>query len=85
MNMIPPKPGRRRPWAVLPHLNGKRDGFSIRVPTINVSIVDLSFIRKRTTTVDEVTTLRSRHPNRPQGHPRIQQGSCARFLLAARL
>jgi glyceraldehyde 3-phosphate dehydrogenase len=39
---------------VLPHLNGKLDGFSIRVPTINVSLVDLSFVAKRATTVDEV-------------------------------
>ena len=39
---------------VLPELNGKLDGYSIRVPTINVSIVDLSFVAKRATTVDEV-------------------------------
>ncbi len=39
---------------VLPELNGKLDGYSIRVPTINVSIVDLSFVAKRPTTVDEV-------------------------------
>jgi glyceraldehyde 3-phosphate dehydrogenase len=39
---------------VLPHLNGKLDGFAIRVPTINVSIVDLSFVAKKATTVDEV-------------------------------
>jgi glyceraldehyde 3-phosphate dehydrogenase len=39
---------------VLPHLNGKLDGFAIRVPTINVSIVDLTFVAKRATTVDEV-------------------------------
>mgnify|MGYP000850218202 CR=1 FL=1 len=38
----------------LPELNGKLDGFAIRVPTINVSLVDLSFIAKRDTTVDEV-------------------------------
>jgi glyceraldehyde 3-phosphate dehydrogenase len=39
---------------VLPHLNGKLDGYSIRVPTINVSIVDLTFVAKRPTTVEEV-------------------------------
>jgi glyceraldehyde 3-phosphate dehydrogenase len=39
---------------VLPHLNGKLDGFAIRVPTINVSIVDLTFVAKKPTTVDEV-------------------------------
>ncbi len=39
---------------VLPHLNGKLDGFSIRVPTINVSLVDLTFVSKKKTTVEEV-------------------------------
>jgi glyceraldehyde 3-phosphate dehydrogenase len=39
---------------VLPHLNGKLDGYAIRVPTINVSVVDLSFISKKSTTVEEV-------------------------------
>jgi glyceraldehyde 3-phosphate dehydrogenase len=39
---------------VLPHLNGKLDGFSIRVPTINVSLVDLSFVSKKAATIDEV-------------------------------
>src|SRR5436309_10309613 len=42
---------------VLPELNGKLDGFSIRVPTINVSVVDLSFVAARTTTVDEVNGI----------------------------
>ena len=43
-NMIPTKTGAAAAVGlVLPHLNGKLDGFSIRVPTINVSIVDLSF------------------------------------------
>jgi len=39
---------------VLPDLNGKLDGFSMRVPTINVSVVDLSFTASRPTTVEEV-------------------------------
>src|SRR5258706_1963648 len=38
---------------VLPELNGKLDGFSMRIPTINVSFVDLSFIAARATSVDE--------------------------------
>jgi glyceraldehyde 3-phosphate dehydrogenase len=42
---------------VLPELKGKLDGFSIRVPTINVSIVDLSFIARRATSVDEINKL----------------------------
>ncbi len=54
-NMIPTKTGAAAAVGlVLPHLNGKLDGYSIRVPTINVSIVDLSFVAKRSTTVDEV-------------------------------
>jgi glyceraldehyde 3-phosphate dehydrogenase len=39
---------------VLPELNGKLDGFSMRVPTINVSVVDLTFRASRATTVEEV-------------------------------
>jgi glyceraldehyde 3-phosphate dehydrogenase len=55
MSMIPTKTGAAAAVGlVLPELNGKLDGFAIRVPTINVSIVDLSFIAKRPTKVDEV-------------------------------
>lgn len=39
---------------VLPELNGRLDGFSMRVPTINVSIVDLTFVAERTTSVQEI-------------------------------
>jgi glyceraldehyde 3-phosphate dehydrogenase len=39
---------------VLPELNGKLDGFAMRVPTINVSVVDLSFVAKRATTNAEI-------------------------------
>jgi glyceraldehyde 3-phosphate dehydrogenase len=54
-NMIPTKTGAAAAVGlVLPHLNGKLDGFSIRVPTINVSLVDLTFVAKRKTTVEEV-------------------------------
>src|SRR6516225_8152870 len=42
---------------VLPELNGKLDGYAIRVPTINVSVVDLSFIAARDTTADEVNAI----------------------------
>jgi glyceraldehyde 3-phosphate dehydrogenase len=41
----------------MPELNGKLDGYAIRVPTINVSIVDLSFIAARDTTVEEVNAI----------------------------
>jgi glyceraldehyde 3-phosphate dehydrogenase len=54
-NMIPTKTGAAAAVGlVLPHLNGKLDGYAIRVPTINVSIVDLSFVAKKATTVEEV-------------------------------
>ena len=54
-NMIPTKTGAAAAVGlVLPHLNGKLDGFAIRVPTINVSIVDLTFVAKKATTVDEI-------------------------------
>ena len=55
MSMIPTKTGAAAAVGlVLPHLNGKLDGYSIRVPTINVSIVDLTFVAKRATSVEEV-------------------------------
>jgi glyceraldehyde 3-phosphate dehydrogenase len=54
-NMIPTKTGAAAAVGlVLPHLNGKLDGYAIRVPTINVSIVDLTFVAKKPTTVDAV-------------------------------
>src|SRR3954464_13365021 len=57
-SMIPTKTGAASAVGlVLPELNGKLDGFAIRVPTINVSIVDLSFIAARDTTVDEVNSI----------------------------
>jgi glyceraldehyde 3-phosphate dehydrogenase len=58
MNMIPAKTGAAAAVGlVLPELNGKLDGYAIRVPTINVSIVDLSFIAVRETTVEEVNAI----------------------------
>ena len=57
-NMIPTKTGAAAAVGlVMPELNGKLDGFSIRVPTINVSLVDLTFTSKRATTVDEVNGI----------------------------
>ena len=58
MSMIPTKTGAAAAVGlVLPELNGKLDGFAIRVPTINVSIVDLSFVAQRDTTVEEVNAI----------------------------
>ncbi|ABR89060.1 glyceraldehyde 3-phosphate dehydrogenase [Janthinobacterium sp. Marseille] len=57
-SMIPTKTGAAAAVGlVLPELNGKLDGFAIRVPTINVSLVDLSFIAARDTTVEEVNAV----------------------------
>jgi glyceraldehyde 3-phosphate dehydrogenase len=54
-SMIPTKTGAASALGlVIPELNGKLDGYAIRVPTINVSIVDLTFIAKRPTSVEEV-------------------------------
>jgi glyceraldehyde 3-phosphate dehydrogenase len=58
MSMIPTKTGAAAAVGlVLPELNGKLDGYAIRVPTINVSIVDLSFIAARDTSVEEVNAI----------------------------
>jgi len=58
MSMIPTKTGAATAVGlVLPELDGRLDGYAIRVPTINVSIVDLSFIAARDTTVDEVNAI----------------------------
>jgi glyceraldehyde 3-phosphate dehydrogenase len=57
-NMIPTKTGAAAAVGlVLPELNGKLDGYAIRVPTINVSIVDLTFTARRPTSVEEVNTI----------------------------
>jgi glyceraldehyde 3-phosphate dehydrogenase len=58
MSMIPTKTGAAAAVGlVLPELKGKIDGFAIRVPTINVSLVDLSFTAARKTSVDEINKL----------------------------
>jgi glyceraldehyde 3-phosphate dehydrogenase len=55
MSQIPTKTGAAAAVGlVLPELNGKLDGLSIRVPTINVSLVDLVFVAKRETSVKEI-------------------------------
>lgn len=57
-NMIPTKTGAAAAVGlVLPELAGKLDGFSIRVPTINVSLVDLTFTAGRATSVEEVNDI----------------------------
>lgn len=58
LNIIPTKTGAAAAVGlVLPELNGKLDGFAIRVPTINVSVVDLTFNASRQTSVEEVNKI----------------------------
>ncbi|HKH20676.1 MAG TPA: type I glyceraldehyde-3-phosphate dehydrogenase, partial [Gammaproteobacteria bacterium] len=58
MSMIPTKTGAAvAVGLVLPELDGKLDGFAIRVPTINVSLVDLSFTTERETSKQEIDKI----------------------------
>jgi glyceraldehyde 3-phosphate dehydrogenase len=58
MSMIPTKTGAAAAVGlVLPALKGKFDGFAVRVPTINVSLVDLTFTAQRPTSVEEINGL----------------------------
>ena len=58
LSMIPTSTGAAKAVGlVLPELNGKLDGFALRVPTPNVSVVDLKFVAKRATTKDEVNAV----------------------------
>ncbi|MEO7199294.1 MAG: type I glyceraldehyde-3-phosphate dehydrogenase [Dokdonella sp.] len=58
MSQIPTKTGAAAAVGlVLPELNGRLDGFSMRVPTINVSVVDLSFVALRDTTKEEIDAV----------------------------
>ncbi|MDI9848617.1 type I glyceraldehyde-3-phosphate dehydrogenase [Rhodoblastus sp. 17X3] len=58
LSMIPTSTGAAKAVGlVLPELNGKLDGFALRVPTPNVSVVDLKFIARRATTKDEINAI----------------------------
>ena len=58
MSQIPTKTGAAAAVGlVLPELNGKLDGYAMRVPTINVSVVDLCFVAKRETGVAEINAI----------------------------
>ncbi len=58
LSMIPTSTGAAKAVGlVLPELNGKLDGFAMRVPTPNVSVVDLKFIAKRATSVAEINDM----------------------------
>ncbi|MFQ5994758.1 MAG: type I glyceraldehyde-3-phosphate dehydrogenase [Acidiferrobacterales bacterium] len=58
MSQIPTKTGAAAAVGlVLPELNGKLDGFAMRVPTVNVSVVDLTFVAARDTNKDEIDAI----------------------------
>jgi glyceraldehyde 3-phosphate dehydrogenase len=66
MSMIPTKTGAAAAVGlVLPELKGKLDGFAVRIPTINVSLVDLTFKPKRATTIEEINQLVQAAANGP--------------------
>ncbi|MGH8511165.1 MAG: type I glyceraldehyde-3-phosphate dehydrogenase, partial [Gammaproteobacteria bacterium] len=59
-SMIPTRTGAAAAVGlVLPELNGKLDGYAVRVPTLNVSLVDLSFVAARETTKEEINAVLS--------------------------
>lgn len=65
-SIIPTKTGAAAAVGlVLPELSGKLDGFALRVPTINVSVVDLTFQAKRETTVEEINDIIKKAANGP--------------------
>ena len=58
VNLIPTKTGAAKALGlVLPELQSKLDGFAVRGPTMNVSLVDLSFLARRQTSVEEVNHM----------------------------
>jgi glyceraldehyde 3-phosphate dehydrogenase len=64
--MIPTKTGAAAAVGlVMPELKGKLDGFAVRVPTINVSLVDLTFTPKRPTSIEEIDKLMLAAANGP--------------------
>ena len=64
MSMIPSSTGAAKAVGkVLPELNGKLDGVAIRVPTPNVSLVDLKFLPSKATSVEEVNAAVTKHAN----------------------
>ena len=69
MSQIPTKTGAAAAVGlVMPELKGKLDGFSVRVPTINVSLVDLTFTARRATSVQEVNKLMQEAAAGPMRH-----------------
>ena len=75
LSMIPTTTGAAKAVGlVLPELNGKLDGVSIRVPTPNVSVVDFKFIAKRPTSVEEINAaIKAAAEGELAGHPRLHR------------
>src|SRR5678816_3655903 len=69
LNMIPTSTGAAKALGlVIPELKGKLDGISMRVPTPNVSVVDLKFVAKRATTKDEINAAIKAAADGPMQH-----------------
>jgi len=69
LNMIPTSTGAAKALGlVIPELKGKLDGISMRVPTPNVSVVDLKFVAKRATTKDEINAAIKAAADGPMKH-----------------
>ena len=83
LSMIPTSTGAAKAVGlVLPELKGKLDGISVRVPTPNVSLVDLKFVAKRATSVEEINNaIKGAAAGPAQGHP----GSGARQAGVGRI
>ena len=75
LNMIPSSTGAAKALKlVIPETAGKLDGFAIRVPTPNVSIVDLTFISEKTTDVEgRERRPQGRRGRRTEGHSRLRR------------
>ena len=77
LNMIPTTTGAAKAIGlVMPELKGKLDGYAMRVPTPNVSVVDLVAVPNKNTTAEEVNAaLKAAAEGQAQGHSRLHRGS----------
>ena len=86
LNMIPSSTGAAKALKlVIPETAGKLDGFAIRVPTPNVSIVDLTFISEKTTDAKAVNAaLKAAAEGRTEGHSRLRREPAGQLRLQGR-
>ena len=86
LNMIPTKTGAAAAIGlVMPALKGKCDGFAIRVPTPNVSVVDLVAVVEKPTTAEEINAkLKEAADGRTEGHSRLHRRAARFHRLHAR-